>query len=310
MYYAVKFIAFKVAGACYNLQMKLAELHAHVFMDGIDYKNSVERFKSGIDEQHIHAVFSSYKQNGIDFVRDGGDHFGACLYAKSIASEYEIKYIMPAFAIYKEGNYGKVVGKAYNSFHEYKQLIDKAREAGADFIKIMVSGILDFNQFGKVSKTNYSEDEVKELVHVAHEEGFSVMAHASGKEEVRKAALAGADSIEHGYYVDDEALDIMKEKNIVWVPTAVTSENLKGTRRFNEESVNKISLTHQEAIFRAMEKHVHIGIGSDAGAFNVLHAKGCKDEYELLRKILGDETDEILEVSTQIIKTKFAKLNK
>lgn len=296
-----------MARACYNLHMKLVELHAHVFMDGIDYKNSVERFKDGIDEKHVRTVLSTYKENGIDFVRDGGDHFGASLYAKSIANEYGIKYITPAFAIYKEGNYGKVVGKAYCTLDEYKKLIDEARKAGADFIKIMVSGILDFNKYGEVSKSNYSEDEVEELIHIAHEEGFSVMAHASGKEEVRKAAKAGADSIEHGYYVDDETLDIIKEKNIVWIPTAVTSDNLKGTGRFNEEEVCKISKVHQDAIYKAKEKHVHIGLGSDAGAYNVLHAKGCKDEYDLLNKILGEQTDEILETSTKIIKEKFAK---
>ena len=49
----------------------------------------------------------------------------------------------------------------------------------------MVSGILDFNKYGEVSKSNYSEDEVEELIHIAHEEGFSVMAHASGKEEMK-----------------------------------------------------------------------------------------------------------------------------
>ena len=287
--------------------MKLNELHAHVFMDGIDYKNSVERFKKGIDEVHVRNVLKAYQETGIDFVRDGGDHFGACIFAKSIAYEFGITYITPAFAIYKEGNYGRVVGLAYNNLKEYKQLIDKARNDGADFIKIMVSGILDFNQLGVVSRTNYSKDEVKELVHVAHEEGFAVMAHASGKNEVKMVALAGADSIEHGYYIDDETLDIIKEKNIVWVPTAVTSDNLKGCKRFNEEAVEKISAAHQEAILKAKEKNVHVGLGSDAGAYRVLHAKGCKDEYELLRKLFGESTDEILETSTNIIKEKFIK---
>ncbi len=287
--------------------MKLAELHAHVFMDGIDYKNSVERFKIGIDETHVRSVLKAYKENGIDFVRDGGDHFGACLFAKSIANEFGITYVTPAFAMYKEGNYGKVVGEAYSNLNEYKNLIVQARKKGADFIKIMVSGILDFNQFGVVSKSNYTDKEVAELVHVAHEEGFAVMAHASGQNGVKMAALAGADSIEHGYYIDDETLDIIKEKNIVWVPTALTSNNLKDCERFNEEAVFKISATHQEAILKAKEKHVHIGLGSDAGAYKVLHAKGCIDEYELLKKMLGENTDEILETSTNIIKEKFIK---
>ncbi len=293
--------------ACYNYCMKLVELHAHAFMDGVDYKKSVERFKNGVDEAQVRNVLKTYKEHGIDFIRDGGDHFGACLFAKNIAQEFGITYITPAFAIYKEGNYGKVVGRAYTNMYEYKNLIDKARKAGADFIKIMVSGILDFDKFGVVSKSDYTADEVKELVHIAHEEGFAVMAHASGKEEVKKAAQAGADSIEHGYYLDDETLDIIKEKNIVWVPTAVTSDNLKGSGRFNEEEVIKISKAHQEAIYKAAEKNVHIGLGSDAGAYNVLHGQGCIDEYNLLKNLLGENTDKILETSTNIIKEKFIK---
>ncbi len=287
--------------------MKLVELHAHVFMDGIDYKNSVKRFKGVVDEEHVKGALKSYQEKGIDFIRDGGDHFGACLFAKSIAHEFGITYIMPTFSLYKEGNYGKVVGRAYTNMREYKQLVDEARTQGADFIKIMVSGILDFDKFGKVSESNYTYDEVKELVHVAHEEGFAVMAHASGKEEVKMAAKAGADSIEHGYYIDDETLDIMKEKNLVWVPTAVTSDNLKESGRFNEEAVCKISATHQEAILKAAAKHVNIGLGSDAGAYNVLHGQGCIDEYNLLKKLLGENTDEILETSTNIIKEKFMR---
>ena len=288
--------------------MKLAELHAHVFMDGIDYKKSVEKFRQSVCTEHVRNVLKAYQDEGIDFIRDGGDHFEACLYAKSIAKEYGITYITPAFAIFKEGNYGSVIGRSYKTMQEYARLVADARDKGADFIKIMVSGILDFNQFGIVSKTDYLLDDVKELVHIAHEEGFSVMAHASGSNEVHIAALAGVDSIEHGYYVDDEALDIMRDKNIVWVPTAVTCENLKGSGRFNEEAVCQISANHQEAILKAKEKHVHIGLGSDAGAYNVLHAKGCKDEYNLLKKILGTQTDQIIETSTQIIKDKFSVL--
>ena len=163
----------------------ITELHAHVFMDGIDYQKSAARFKNGVDTDAVRSALSEYQKRGITFVRDGGDHFGACSYAKSIAQEYGITYLMPVFALYKEGNYGKVAGVPYKNLKEYQALVLKAKSLGADFIKIMVSGILDFNRFGVVSETDYTLGEVKELVRIAHEEGFAVMAHASGTEKAR-----------------------------------------------------------------------------------------------------------------------------
>lgn len=283
-----------------------AELHAHVFMDGIDYQKSAARFKDGVDQDAVHSVLKEYHSRGITLIRDGGDHYGACRYAKSIAEEYGITYLMPSFAIFKEGNYGKIVGCPYRDLAEYRTRIAEAAAFGADFIKIMVSGILDFARYGVVSETDYSDDLVNELVHIAHEEGFAVMAHASGTDCVRRAAAAGADSIEHGYYMDVETMDIMKEKGLVWVPTAVTSANLSGTGRFPEEIVKQIAQTHKNAIQEASEIGVLIGCGSDAGAFSVLHGEGCLQEYALLSSLLGESADEKLLTAEQMIRQKFA----
>ncbi len=285
--------------------MVKAELHAHVFMDGIDYKKSVERHKTTVDQEAVKRVFQAYKDHGISLVREGGDHYGASIYAKTIATDYGITYLSPVFALYKEGNYGKVAGLSYADFKEFRERIAKAKDLGADFIKIMVSGILDFDKFGVVSETDYTTDFVKELVHIAHEEGFAVMAHASGTDRVRQAAEAGVDSIEHGYYMDSETMDILKDKNILWVPTAVTSVNLQGTGRFNEEEVEKIADCHLSAIAEAYEKGVFIGCGSDAGAYAVLHGKGSVDEYELLQGIMGDTVDTKLAEAEEFVQQKF-----
>lgn len=287
--------------------MITAELHAHVFMDGINYKESAARHRDGIDKNAICSVLGEYQKRGITLVRDGGDHYGACDYAKSIAKDFGITYLMPTFAIHKEGNYGGIVGLAYSDLMEYRGLVACAKEGGADFIKIMVSGILDFDQFGVVSETDYTQDLVSELVHIAHEEGFAVMAHASGTERVRMAAEAGVDSIEHGYYMDSETMDIMKEKHLLWVPTAVTSANLLGTGRFDEAAVARILDTHKAAISEAYSKGVLIGCGSDAGAFGVLHGSGCLEEYELLLDLLGDGCEEMLLSAEAFIREKFTK---
>lgn len=287
--------------------MITAELHAHVFMDGIDYKASAERFSDGVNESAVRSVLQKYQDCQITLVRDGGDHYGACLYARSIAKEYGITYLTPSFAIYKEGNYGRIVGRPYDDLASYRRRIAEAASLGADFIKIMVSGILDFARFGVVSETDYTDDLVTELVHIAHEEGFAVMAHASGTDCVRRAAKAGADSIEHGYYMDAETMDIMKEKGLLWVPTAVTSTNLSGTSRFPEDVVARIADTHKAAIALAAEKGVRIGCGSDAGAFSVLHGDGCLQEYALLSSLLGTDAEAKLLAAEELVRTKFVR---
>lgn len=292
------------------MHMIPAELHAHVFMDGIDYRKSVARFQSGVDEAAVKTALLAYRERGIRLVRDGGDHFGACLYAKGIAAEYGIHYLMPAFALFKEGNYGRVAGVPYRDLSEYCALVLEAKKLGADFIKIMVSGILDFNKFGAVSETEYRPELVKELVHIAHEEGFAVMAHASGTAKVRIAAEAGVDSIEHGYYMDTETMHILREKEIIWVPTAVTSANLSGTGRFDENEVLKIAEHHKERIREAALLGVLIGCGSDAGAFAVRHGSGCLEEYALLKEAIGSGADSILrDAEEQILRRFTASIN-
>ena len=287
--------------------MITAELHAHVFMDGINYKESAARHRDGIDRDAIRSVLGEYQKRGITLVRDGGDHYGACSYAKSIAKDFGITYLMPTFAIYKAGNYGGIVGLSYSDLAEYRALVARASQSGADFIKIMVSGILDFDQFGVVSETDYTLDLVSELVHIAHEEGFAVMAHASGTERVRMAAEAGVDSIEHGYYMDSETMDIMREKHLLWVPTAVTSANLLGKGRFDETAVARILDAHKAAISEAYSKGVLIGCGSDAGAFSVLHGSGILEEYALLCDLLGDGCEAMLLSAESFIRSKFSK---
>ena len=69
--------------------------------------------------------------------------------AARLAPEYEIDYRTPVFAIYKEGHYGKIVGKSFSDMKEYHRRVLEAAAEGADFIKIMTTGLLDFADHGK-----------------------------------------------------------------------------------------------------------------------------------------------------------------
>ena len=65
------------------------ECHAHIFMDGINYREAVKCHKDGADEKIIREHLEAYKKAGISFVRDGGDPYGASVLARKLAPEYD-----------------------------------------------------------------------------------------------------------------------------------------------------------------------------------------------------------------------------
>ena len=267
------------------------EGHAHLFMNGYDYRKAVETHKGHIREDILRGYLEEYRKRGITFIRDGGDDLGVSSFVKNIAAEYGIDYRTPVFAIHKNGHYGSIVGKGFDTVKEYENLVREAKRQGADFIKLMVSGLVDFSKYGVITSTPLSRDEMKELFQFAHEEGMAVMVHANGAETVRNAAECGADSIEHGRYVDEEAIEAMAEAHTIWVPTVVTVRNLIGCGRFPDEIVRKIYKTDCRNIRFGKEKGVILALGSDAGAYMVPHGKGLEDEYRTFQDIFGESEE-------------------
>lgn len=267
------------------------EGHAHLFMNGYDYRKAVETHKGHIREDLLRGYLEEYRKRGITFIRDGGDDLGVSSFVKNIAAEYGIDYRTPVFAIHKNGHYGSIVGKGFDTVKEYENLVREAKRQGADFIKLMVSGLVDFSKYGVITSTPLSRNEMKELFQFAHEEGMAVMVHANGAETVRNAAECGADSIEHGRYVDEEAIEAMAETHTIWVPTVVTVRNLIGCGRFPDEIVRKIYETDCRNIRFGKEKGVILALGSDAGAYMVPHGKGLEDEYRTFQDIFGESEE-------------------
>jgi len=283
------------------------ECHAHIFMNGYDYKKAVADHIHGPNEEWIREHLQAYKDAGVTFVRDGGDIYGSSRLAKKIAPEYGIDYRTPMFAIHKNGCYGGIVGYGFDTMREYHQLVCMGKEQGADFVKIMTTGIMDFDQFGVITGEPLVKEEVREMTHIAHEEGMAVMAHTNGAKPVQIAIEAGVDSIEHGNYIDRETVQMLSKSETVYVPTAVTIANLLGDNRFPEKEVKKILEAAKENIAEAFAQNVHVGLGSDAGAYRVGHGTGIQDEYRLFAEVVQDEdlVQRVILKSEQMIREKF-----
>ena len=265
------------------------ECHAHVIMDGKNYKAAVAIHKEKPDEGAIREHLTAWQQAGITFVRDGGDAYGVSERARELAGEYGIDYRSPIFAIHKRGHYGGIVGLPYDDHQGYRDLVKTAKLRGADFVKIMISGIMEFATFGKLTEEGLEADEIAYLIGTAHDAGLRVMAHGNGDAVAQAALNAGVDTLEHGNYMEEETLCQLAESETIWVPTFSPIGNLVGCGRFPDEQVRAILKRQQEAVQFAFERGARIGLGSGSGAYLVSHGQGLMDEYAFMKEAVGRE---------------------
>ena len=129
------------------------------------------------------------------------------------------------------------------------------------------------------------------------------MAHCNGARTAEAAAAAGLDSLEHGAYLDDDALAAMAEMGTVWVPTLSTIGNLRGKGRFDETAVRAILKSALDNVRSFAALGGILAPGTDAGAWAVPHTS--ETEYDLLRTALGEPTDAILAKGISMIQEKF-----
>ena len=287
----------------------LGDCHIHMVLDGIYYKDAIARHRNGPLEPLVRRTLSRYRDLGITFLRDGGDAWGVGALAARLAPEYGIDYRTPCFPIHRKGHYGAFIGRGFSDFGEFRALTEEARAGGADFLKIMASGLMDFDHFGVITDTPLPADLLRDMVAYAHDRGLAVMVHVNGAEAVGRCLDAGADSIEHGSYLDGERLHQLSESKAVWVPTAVTIGNLRGTGRYPEAEVERILAMQLENVKQAAALGAVIAPGSDAGAWKVLHGQGTLDEYALLRQALGENADRILSDGLEAVRRRFRRQN-
>ena len=285
------------------LVLKMVDCHMHTVLDGLYWKAAIDRHREKPLESYIQAVLNTYRELGYTYLRDGGDRWGVGRKARDMAGEFGITYRTPLSPLCKKGHYGAFIGETFENLKEYAALVEKMDRNGCDFIKIMISGLMDFDRCGVLTEPGFPDAEIRELIHIAHEEGFAVMAHANGARTMEAAAIAGVDSIEHGAYGDSDALAAMAESGTIWVPTLSTVGNLRGKGRFDEIAVQKILASALENVSEFAAMGGLIAPGTDAGAWEVPH--GSLTEYELLTEALGTKTDEVLSKGIRTIQEKF-----
>jgi imidazolonepropionase-like amidohydrolase len=143
---------------------------------------------------------------------------------------------------------------------------------GADLIKICATGgVLSMGDDPGASQ--FSPDELKAIVTEAHRLGRKVAAHAHGAEGIRQAVLAGVDSIEHGSYIDDEGIRLMKQHKTWLVPTSYLGDWLIDNAeaiRLPKAMLEKARTVLPQArtnIARAIKAGVPVAFGTDSAVY-------------------------------------------
>ena len=158
-----------------------------------------------------------------------------------------------------------------NSPEDARQAVRQRYKEGSDVIKITATGgVLSYARSGDAPQ--FTEDEIEAVVSTARDYGYKVAAHAHGEEGMRRAVAAGVDTIEHGTYMSDEVMALMKRNGTWYVPTIhagrFVADKAKIDGYFPEvvrPKAERIGALIQDTAARAYRNGVKIAFGTDMG---------------------------------------------
>ncbi|MFL0460980.1 amidohydrolase family protein [Kytococcus sedentarius] len=173
--------------------------------------------------------------------------------------------------------------------------------AGADHIKICsTGGVLSPTDDPRHSQMTPAE--IEAVVGEAQRHGSYVMSHAQGAEGIKNALRAGVRTIEHGIYLDEEAIDLLLEREAYLVPTLQAPlEVIRGAESgvvslppAVVEKARRVVDTHQQSIATAVERGVRVAMGTDAGVG--VHGTNL-EELQLMQQV-GMSLQDVLRAAT------------
>jgi imidazolonepropionase-like amidohydrolase len=272
----------------------LIEAHAHMFLDGapVDFTQREQYLKNSPETllARARARWPQILRTGIGAVRDAGDKHGVGLALAAESTRYRDRlsptpYLdSPGAAIHHKGRYGAFMGEPIEA-HPSPDACVAARVAqGADRIKLLVSGIINFKLGAVTTPPQMSIEEVRALVQAARARGRQTFAHASGAPGVEHSIEGGVNTVEHGFFITDEQLAKMRDRRIAWVPTfAPVQLQIDRAKDLGWDDtvvahLHRIIEAHQKMLARAHQIGVTILAGSDAGSCGVPHGIGLLRE--------------------------------
>jgi imidazolonepropionase-like amidohydrolase len=160
-----------------------------------------------------------------------------------------------------------------NGVADAAKAVRQRYKEGSDLIKITATGgVLSYAKDG--AGAQFTDEEIRTIVQTAKDYGYKVAAHAHGKDGMKRAVLGGVTSIEHGTYMDEEVMELMKKMGTYYVPTVIagrsTADSSKIPNYYPEMVAKKaaaIGPIIQGTFAKAYKAGVKIAFGTDAGVF-------------------------------------------
>jgi len=184
------------------------------------------------------------------------------------------------------GGHGWQFSRQADGADEVRQAVREQIRAGADAIKIIATGGV-LTQGVEPGSPQFTFEELKAAAEEAHKAGRRIAAHAQGNEGIKNALRAGFDTVEHGIFLDEEAIALFMEKKAILVPTLSAPFNImekgekSGIPAFIIEKTQRVKDTHVESMKMAHKAGIPIASGADAGTPFNCHGDNLR-ELELL----------------------------
>jgi imidazolonepropionase-like amidohydrolase len=186
------------------------------------------------------------------------------------------------------GGHGWQFGREADGTDEIREAVREQLKMGVNFVKLIATG-------GVMTKgvdpgaTQFTLEELLAGVEEAKKAGRRTATHAQGTEGIKNSLWAGVNSIEHGFFLDDEAIELMLEMNAYLVPTLNAPYQIirggvkRGVPRYAVEKSKAVMKSHFQSVRRAYKAKIPIAMGTDAGTPFNCHGENLK-EMELLVK--------------------------
>jgi len=187
------------------------------------------------------------------------------------------------------GGHGWQFGREANGMDEVRAAVREQLKAGADLIKLMATGGI-MTKGVEPGSTQFTLEELIAGVEEARKAGRRTATHAQGTEGIKNALWAGINSIEHGFFLDDEAIELILEMKAFVVPTLCAPYHIikagvrKGVPAFAVEKSKAVMKSHWQSVKKAHKAKIPIAMGTDAGTPFNRHGENLK-EMELLVRI-------------------------
>ncbi|MDF3019454.1 MAG: amidohydrolase [Steroidobacteraceae bacterium] len=219
----------------------LFDMHVHLTSE-YSKTSEIDRFKNNEGDAAINGVVFAERtlMAGFTTVRDLGDEYRASISLRNAINAGKVpgpRIVAAGKSIATTGGHadptngwarkfqadpGPAEG-VVNSIEDARKAVRQRYKDGSDTIKITATGgVLSIAKNG--SNPQFTEEEVRAVVQTARDYGFRVAAHAHGAEGIKRAVRGGVDSIEHGTFLDDEGIKLMKERGAFYVPTISAGE--------------------------------------------------------------------------------------